>query len=142
MCSFPVLFDEQQDVSQAYLVRALPTTVLIDRQGTLVGRAVGPREWDTPQTVRSAAGHDAMNRMKKPFVSLAALLAATYLVLAVFRSPVRSSILAQTPGHHHGGTVSHSSFCAWACQARSYVGCRAFRLSDAPVFGGRAMRRK
>jgi hypothetical protein len=20
-------------------------------------------------------------------------------------------------GHHHGGTVSHSSFCAWACQA-------------------------
>ena len=48
----PVLFDEQQDVSQAYLVRALPTTVLIDRQGTLVGRAVGPREWDAPQTVR------------------------------------------------------------------------------------------
>lgn len=29
----PVLFDEQQDVSQAYLVRALPTTVFIDRQG-------------------------------------------------------------------------------------------------------------
>ena len=47
----PVLFDEDQDVSQAYLVRALPTTVLIDRQGTLVGRAVGPRAWDTPQTV-------------------------------------------------------------------------------------------
>ena len=42
----PVLFDEQQDVSQAYLVRALPTTVLIDGRGALVGRAVGPREWD------------------------------------------------------------------------------------------------
>lgn len=48
----PVLFDENQDVSQAYLVRALPTTVLIDRQGALVGRAVGPREWDAPQSFR------------------------------------------------------------------------------------------
>lgn len=52
----PVLFDENQDVSQAYLVRALPTTVLIDRQGTLVGRAVGPREWDAPQAVQLLQG--------------------------------------------------------------------------------------
>ncbi len=48
----PVLFDEDQEVSQAYLVRALPTTVLIDRQGHLVARAVGPREWDAPQAVQ------------------------------------------------------------------------------------------
>ena len=47
----PVLFDENQDVSQAYLVRALPTTVLIDERGILVGRAVGPREWDAPRAV-------------------------------------------------------------------------------------------
>ena len=47
----PVLFDDNQDVSQAYLVRALPTTVLIDGGGTLVGRAVGPREWDAPQSI-------------------------------------------------------------------------------------------
>ena len=52
----PVLFDEDQDVSHAYLVRALPTTVLIDRQGTLVGRAVGPRDWDAPQTVQVLQG--------------------------------------------------------------------------------------
>lgn len=49
----PVLFDEQQDVSQAYLVRALPTTVLIDRQGMLIGRAVGPRDWDAPSAVHA-----------------------------------------------------------------------------------------
>ena len=49
----PVLFDEDQDVSQAYLVRALPTTVFIDRQGMLLGRAVGPREWDAPDAVRT-----------------------------------------------------------------------------------------
>ena len=52
----PVLFDEDQDVSRAYLVRALPTTVLIDRQGTLVGRAVGPREWDAPKTIHLLQG--------------------------------------------------------------------------------------
>ncbi|MCC2640865.1 MAG: putative Thiol-disulfide oxidoreductase [Nitrospira sp.] len=52
----PVLFDENQDVSQAYLVRALPTTVLIDRQGMLIGRAVGPREWDAPKTVQTLQG--------------------------------------------------------------------------------------
>ena len=49
----PVLFDEDQDVSQAYLVRALPTTVFIDRQGMLLGRAVGPREGDAPDAVRT-----------------------------------------------------------------------------------------
>ncbi len=52
----PVLFDEDQDVSQAYLVRALPTTVLIDRQGRLVGRAVGPREWDAPKAIHLLQG--------------------------------------------------------------------------------------
>ena len=52
----PVLFDEHQDVSQAYLVRALPTTVFIDRQGALLGRAVGPREWDAPKAVQALQG--------------------------------------------------------------------------------------
>ncbi len=47
----PVLFDEDHDVSQAYRVRALPTTVLIDRAGSVVGRAVGPRAWDSPEAV-------------------------------------------------------------------------------------------
>ncbi|MGC3972929.1 MAG: TlpA disulfide reductase family protein [Nitrospira sp.] len=49
----PVLFDEDQAVSQAYLVRALPTTVFIDQQGMLIGRAVGPRDWDAPNAVQA-----------------------------------------------------------------------------------------
>jgi len=48
----PVLFDEDQEVSHAYMVRALPTTVIIDGKGTVVGRAVGPRECDAPEAVR------------------------------------------------------------------------------------------
>lgn len=52
----PVLFDEDQDVSHAYMVRALPTTVFIDRKGVLMGRAVGPREWDAPKAVHALQG--------------------------------------------------------------------------------------
>lgn len=47
----PVLLDEDKDVSSAFLVRGLPTTVLIGRDGNLVGRAVGPRAWDSPEAV-------------------------------------------------------------------------------------------
>jgi thiol-disulfide isomerase/thioredoxin len=49
--SLPVLFDEDQDVSRSFMVRGLPTTVVIARDGTLVGRAVGPRAWDSPEAV-------------------------------------------------------------------------------------------
>jgi len=45
----PVLFDEDQEVSRSFMVRGLPTTIVIARDGTLVGRAVGPRAWDSPE---------------------------------------------------------------------------------------------
>jgi thiol-disulfide isomerase/thioredoxin len=47
----PVLFDEDREVSGAYMVRALPTTVIIGRTGTVLGRAVGPRAWDSPEAI-------------------------------------------------------------------------------------------
>ena len=43
--TFPLLIDEDAKVIQAYAVRALPVTYLIDRKGIMVGRAIGPREW-------------------------------------------------------------------------------------------------
>ncbi len=49
--SLPVLFDEDQEVSRSFMVRGLPTTVVIARDGTLVGRAVGPRAWDSSESV-------------------------------------------------------------------------------------------
>ena len=49
--SLPVLFDEDQEVSRSFMVRGLPTTVVIARNGALVGRAVGPRAWDSPEAV-------------------------------------------------------------------------------------------
>ena len=46
----PVLIDESGDVTgRLYGVWGPPTVYLIDRRGQLVGRAVGPRGWDSPQ---------------------------------------------------------------------------------------------
>jgi thiol-disulfide isomerase/thioredoxin len=49
--SFPLLLDATKDVSLAFGVRGLPTTVILDRKGLLVGRAVGPRQWDNEQAL-------------------------------------------------------------------------------------------
>jgi len=47
----PVLFDEDQEVSRSFMVRGLPTTVLIAPDGRPIGRAVGPRAWDSDESV-------------------------------------------------------------------------------------------
>ena len=45
----PVLLDRSGDVTgKVYGVWGPPTVFLIDRQGQLVGRAVGPRDWGSP----------------------------------------------------------------------------------------------
>lgn len=49
--TLPVLFDEDREVSRSFLVRGLPTTILIGPDGQLLGRAVGPRAWDSPEAV-------------------------------------------------------------------------------------------
>jgi thiol-disulfide isomerase/thioredoxin len=47
----PVLFDEDQELSRLFTVRGLPTTVLIDQDGQALGRAVGPRAWDSQESI-------------------------------------------------------------------------------------------
>ena len=48
---FPIVLDESKDVSAAFGVRGLPTTVLIGKNGQVLGRAVGPRDWDSQEAV-------------------------------------------------------------------------------------------
>jgi hypothetical protein len=44
-----VLLDESGDTTgRAYGVFGPPTAYFVDRRGNLVGRVVGPRNWDTP----------------------------------------------------------------------------------------------
>jgi hypothetical protein len=45
----PVALDPEGEVCDAYGIRATPTAFVIARDGTLVGRAVGPRPWTGPE---------------------------------------------------------------------------------------------
>ncbi len=47
--SFPILFDRDGKVSQAYAVKGLPTTFLIDQKGMIIYRAVGGRDFNHPE---------------------------------------------------------------------------------------------
>jgi thiol-disulfide isomerase/thioredoxin len=49
--NLPVLFDEDQELSRRFMVRGLPTTVLIGQNGHAIGRAVGPRSWDSRESI-------------------------------------------------------------------------------------------
>ena len=45
--TFPVGLDPKMDVANAYGVRALPSSFIVDRQGNLAALAMGPRMWDS-----------------------------------------------------------------------------------------------
>ena len=44
---FPILLDPDEVVSRRYQTTGYPETVLVDAQGRVVERYVGPKEWDT-----------------------------------------------------------------------------------------------
>jgi peroxiredoxin len=44
--TFPIGLDPKADIANKYGVRALPSSFVIDRQGTMAGLALGPRVWD------------------------------------------------------------------------------------------------
>jgi len=48
----PIFLDPKSAVTHAFGVEAIPTTILIDRQGREVGRLTGPAAWDGPAARR------------------------------------------------------------------------------------------
>jgi len=54
--SFPILLDRDSAVLKAWPVRGLPTTFVLDREGRVVYRAVGGREFDNPELVAQLRG--------------------------------------------------------------------------------------
>jgi peroxiredoxin len=50
--TFPVALDPKMETADRYGVRALPSSFVIDRQGTMTGIALGPRHWDDPTAHR------------------------------------------------------------------------------------------
>jgi len=55
--TFPVLLDNDGNVSSAYGIEAFPTSFIIDRRGKIIGRLIGSIQWDTPQVI---AAFDAL----------------------------------------------------------------------------------
>lgn len=49
--SFPIVLDLDQSVYAAYQTMGVPESLLLDREGRIVERYVGPREWDAPEYV-------------------------------------------------------------------------------------------
>jgi thiol-disulfide isomerase/thioredoxin len=44
--SFPLLMDLDSQVTEAWPIRGLPTTFVVDPEGRIAFRAIGGREWD------------------------------------------------------------------------------------------------
>jgi peroxiredoxin len=44
--TFPLLVDSDSEVTEAWPIRGLPTTFVVDPEGRIAFRAIGGREWD------------------------------------------------------------------------------------------------
>ena len=49
---YPVALDTRYQAAQMYGVQGTPTSFLIDRQGKVVGGAVGPKDWHGREAIR------------------------------------------------------------------------------------------
>ena len=54
--TLPVALDPRMDLANAYGVRALPASFIVDPRGTLVAMALGPRAWDGPAALALVDG--------------------------------------------------------------------------------------
>ena len=45
--TFTTLLDSTGDVGNAFRIRGIPTTFILDKNGIIIGKALGPREWDS-----------------------------------------------------------------------------------------------
>ena len=48
----PILMDSDSSVSQAYEVKGLPTTYVLDPEGRIVIQVIGEYEWDSPSILK------------------------------------------------------------------------------------------
>jgi len=47
--TFPVLLDPKCETFDVFRVKGIPTTLIIDKKGRMIGKAVGPRNWKNPE---------------------------------------------------------------------------------------------
>ena len=49
--TFPILMDPRKSVATTYQTYRFPETLLVGRDGVVVERYIGPKEWDAPAYV-------------------------------------------------------------------------------------------
>lgn len=49
--TFPVLIDPQCVTLDLFGIKGIPATILIDKNGRMVGRSIGPKDWKGPEIV-------------------------------------------------------------------------------------------
>jgi peroxiredoxin len=66
--SFPVLLDPTSKTLQPFEISRIPATIFIDRNGRMIGRVIGPRDWCSPEVL--ALLDRMLNSDSKRIVSL------------------------------------------------------------------------
>jgi peroxiredoxin len=49
--TFTALMDTRGDVGVMFSINQIPTTYILDKKGRIIGKALGPREWDSPKSI-------------------------------------------------------------------------------------------
>ncbi len=49
--TYDIVMDPEGEISEKYNAENLPTTYILDKQGRIIRRAIGPRIWDGPESV-------------------------------------------------------------------------------------------
>jgi peroxiredoxin len=49
--SFTALLDTAGEVGAMFGLYQIPTTYILDKKGRIIGKAVGPREWDSKKSI-------------------------------------------------------------------------------------------
>ncbi|NWG02581.1 MAG: TlpA family protein disulfide reductase [Syntrophaceae bacterium] len=49
--TFTVLIDSKGETLERFKVKGIPATFLIDKRGFMVGKAIGPRDWKSPEVI-------------------------------------------------------------------------------------------
>jgi len=50
--TFPILFDQKGVIADMFTVKGLPTTILVNKKGQVVYRAIGGRDFNHPEVDR------------------------------------------------------------------------------------------
>ncbi len=49
--TFTALLDSKGELSDPFGIRAIPTTFILNKDGGMIGKAFGPREWDSKKSI-------------------------------------------------------------------------------------------